>query len=386
MAYQYGEFIDYGGAYYNVKHTNFAGGAVGDGVHDDTAAIQAALDHVAINGGTVWIPEGTYRITSLLRVGQQGQAQHSVAVQGVRPVSPLAASGGHTTLVWDGAVDTGIMFYVYSAFGGKIDSINFNANNKAGFGLVLQHNPGEPSAVEHWTVSNCTFIGARKYNVLIGATDTDQSQIYSGDVSLVGFYNCYFQRWPTAGACPTAAHVRQNSANGFSNAFYNCQFDGDGTYPTYGASLKTGTINFYSMVSVGTGTADLHMEGLAGQVPPSLCVTGWESQSRNFMRANTTAGAVSLRATVLSGVSHSDIFGNGTESVTWNQAGFGALVLHGCYFCHDVKIENTAARVFVSGVVFTDLGGHGIRQPAGAQTVSGTWAEGTHFKSVFLNT
>ena len=49
-------------------------GAVGDGVTDDTAAIQAALDAVGAqnNGGTtggvVYMPEGIYQITSTLRI------------------------------------------------------------------------------------------------------------------------------------------------------------------------------------------------------------------------------------------------------------------------------------------------------------------------------
>ena len=37
-------------------------GAVGDGVANDTVAIQAAIDAVSANGGTVWFPAGTYRI------------------------------------------------------------------------------------------------------------------------------------------------------------------------------------------------------------------------------------------------------------------------------------------------------------------------------------
>lgn len=41
-------------------------GAVGDGVADDTAAIQAAISSVAAAGGTVYLPAGTYRITSSL--------------------------------------------------------------------------------------------------------------------------------------------------------------------------------------------------------------------------------------------------------------------------------------------------------------------------------
>lgn len=51
-----------GGLVYDVK--NF--GAVGDGVTDDTRAIQSALDYaVDHGGGTVYFPNGLYRLATL---------------------------------------------------------------------------------------------------------------------------------------------------------------------------------------------------------------------------------------------------------------------------------------------------------------------------------
>lgn len=40
-------------------------GAIGDGVHDDTAAIQAAINALPIDGGTVYVPGGTYMIDAV---------------------------------------------------------------------------------------------------------------------------------------------------------------------------------------------------------------------------------------------------------------------------------------------------------------------------------
>jgi hypothetical protein len=52
----------------SVKDVDFAGGARGDNQHDDTAAIQAAIDYVsARGGGIVDLPPGTYKVSTRLR-------------------------------------------------------------------------------------------------------------------------------------------------------------------------------------------------------------------------------------------------------------------------------------------------------------------------------
>lgn len=55
--------------YANVKDIQFAGGAKGDGVTDDTAAIQAALDYIGgVGGGVVYVPRGDYKISQVLKI------------------------------------------------------------------------------------------------------------------------------------------------------------------------------------------------------------------------------------------------------------------------------------------------------------------------------
>ena len=42
-------------------------GVIGDGISDDTAALQAALDALREGGGTLYLPSGRYRITNSIR-------------------------------------------------------------------------------------------------------------------------------------------------------------------------------------------------------------------------------------------------------------------------------------------------------------------------------
>lgn len=63
---------------FNVRDPKFAGGAAGDGVQDDTAAVQAAIAAVNANGGGyVFFPGGQYRITQSLSVEKGVQLRGS---------------------------------------------------------------------------------------------------------------------------------------------------------------------------------------------------------------------------------------------------------------------------------------------------------------------
>src|SRR5262249_30796317 len=75
----------------DVKCPANAGGAVGDGAHDDTAAIQAAVNTGVANNWPVHIPAGTYKITSRLAIDYAGQS-----AKGFRVISDGAALDGRT--------------------------------------------------------------------------------------------------------------------------------------------------------------------------------------------------------------------------------------------------------------------------------------------------
>lgn len=95
---------------YNVKDDVY--GAVGNGIADDTAAIQAAIDAAeAIGGGIVYVPAGTYKISATIVINKP------ILIIGAGDGNDTSNTNGDnrsvTTFSWAGAVD-GTMFYFKS--------------------------------------------------------------------------------------------------------------------------------------------------------------------------------------------------------------------------------------------------------------------------------
>src|SRR5947209_5223052 len=82
------EFVGPFPSWANAK-TNY--GAVADGVTDDTAVIQKALDALGPNNPPLSFPAGTYLITQTLTLAGQGY------------LSIIGEDPSHTIIIWDGA-------------------------------------------------------------------------------------------------------------------------------------------------------------------------------------------------------------------------------------------------------------------------------------------
>jgi hypothetical protein len=127
------------GVYINVKDF----GAVGDGVTDDTVAIQKAIDSIGTNlisltqpiykGGTVFFPQGDYAINAPIRT------YSAIALKGAGPSSRIMEGSGFggDALIWlitPGSYPAAMERYQ----GGEISDLSFRARG-VGIAAIRQH-------------------------------------------------------------------------------------------------------------------------------------------------------------------------------------------------------------------------------------------------------
>lgn len=154
-------------------------GAVGDGVADDKAAIQKALD----TGNTVYFPSGTYKITSGISVNTGQLVDGNLAK--IKPVGTfnaitLNASGFIVRdLVVDATGLTGNVFDAPTEIGGGtfwLENIN-STGGTIGLNMVNQYSA---------YITNCRFAYCTQYCVYLTST------VGFGGINSLWFSGCYF--------------------------------------------------------------------------------------------------------------------------------------------------------------------------------------------------
>src|SRR5262249_53307216 len=117
------EFVGPFASWVNIKT---AYGAVGDGIADDTLPMQTALNGLSTTNPTLWVPAGTYRITSLLKLAHT----QNVNVIGEDPGTTIIKYDGPAVTTQGGNED-GVMLWLNGVAYSKFDRITFDGGSKA---------------------------------------------------------------------------------------------------------------------------------------------------------------------------------------------------------------------------------------------------------------
>lgn len=173
-------------SYVNVKWF----GAKGDGKADDTKAIQAAIDSLPDGGGTVYLPAGTFAISSTIRIGD-GDAGKKVSTK--TGVKLIGAGGGFahdmrasTCLIATKTMDS--MIYVAGRISDcEIGGIYLGGNNKAKTCLYLHAFSG--CYFHNLMAIGFTDVGIK---VMAGTAPTGNYNIYNRFES-IGVFALYDQ-------------------------------------------------------------------------------------------------------------------------------------------------------------------------------------------------
>lgn len=197
---------------YSVK--NF--GATGDGVTDDTTAIQNALDAISVSqtSGTLMFPPGVYRTTAELTSPSLNNIWLSASGSfGTAGSAPRTSS---VTILYDGAVaPTKAVFRSTGGTGAgnqtRVTGIAFDAGLKAGYGFVIE---GAGAGTYHntWQFYSCAFAAATKVGAMIGTFDGSVDV----DSYQVNFWECLFDKSPFG--------IYANAQNNYGPFVERCYF------------------------------------------------------------------------------------------------------------------------------------------------------------------
>ena len=157
-------------------------GAYGDGSHDDTTAVQAAVTSLPTSGGTINFPQGTYKLSSTIQVGN-GTSSAASTTTGIvlagdgRPSLTSFGQTGWATLptvkfTWAGGASPMIKINGPLA-GWGLENLYLDGGSTSTYGIQLYSASGGYS--KNLTVTNFTTsqIASLTYAQFAGATLTD---------------------------------------------------------------------------------------------------------------------------------------------------------------------------------------------------------------------
>ena len=258
-------------------------GAVGNGSHDDTAGIQAAINSLPSTGGTVFIPAGTYMIDTSKRIKTRSK-MHLKLDPGAVLKAKTSSLSRHYILAISNDVDVEIS-------GGKL--IGDRATHRYGSGThewghgISIGGSAKRITIRDQHISKCTgdgvCIGGSAYDVVIAnivSTGNRRQGLSITNCSYIRVYDSEFSY--TEGTAPECGiDIEPDEGGSCTNVVIsNCRMNNNKKYGvciwkrTTNVTVKNSTLERNGSLGMGT-------YGISG-----LTVTG------NTIRYNSASGIV----------------------------------------------------------------------------------------------
>lgn len=269
-------------------------GAVGDGITDDTAAIQAAFNATSANGGSVFFPPGKYKTTGTLTLPLVGASKATKIFGAGQGASYIISAHAGTCIKHAGNP-------LVTSYGlTRISDLSLwtTANGFAGYwsvGLAYEH-------LDHVQIGNADGLGTVgfQYGVIFDGSETCSISNSDFERNTIG------QIFLTNGPELTPSMV-SGSTNIFS--FIGCQFDGG----QYGIIDSGGALR--NIIACNFNANTVHAMYLAGV--QLMHVTGCDFEStaifltyQTFIGASNTGGCGEILFSECSSIRFNIVSGN----------------------------------------------------------------------------
>lgn len=280
-------------------------GATGDGVTDDTAAINAALAYLeSVGGGTLYFPFGTYYITDSIENQTNPSASISLQLIGeaatVINCNPTVYSNGAISLIYN-ALNTVL-----------VQNLTVQCNSKTARGITIQ---STGDAIDVAIVSNCQIYDVNAVNNAGVTSNVHAIGIYSTgwgyNASVTDCVAYNVTRAKTALACQGIVVSGMQNSLVSNNSVYNVRHSGiagdktdadgivvfsqstAGNYQKSSATIINNSIRqcegrFVKLQTNGSSVVENNLMSNSGSIELIDNFTGVDSQTGDSTIANNT--------------------------------------------------------------------------------------------------